>query len=133
MAIFDIKILHEAAPNNAIIYKDTIIASEDCSPIHISVVNMYDNLYSDIEHQTMEYFKKREIYDKYCFDFLKKAIIVAEKCPVIIYTGILTTECDAPCGCWGYDSHCNYHFYKERDVAECFCCSDLKIECSYHK
>lgn len=54
---------------------------------------------------------------------------------VVIYTSRMPTDADAPCGCHGYDSHCDYHCPADRsdNSAACFCCSILDFVCSYHR
>ena len=67
---------------------------------------------------------------------LKKALEALEAteathASITIYTGIPTSDSEAPCGCTGYDDVCWYHRYRE-DVAECYCSQKYQTLCDYH-
>jgi hypothetical protein len=63
---------------------------------------------------------------------LKLALDAAKRTTVQIYTGIPTSNSEAPCGCAEYDV-CWYHRYGEPDVAECYCSCVYNTRCEYHK
>jgi hypothetical protein len=65
-------------------------------------------------------------------DILTRAFKIAELCPVILYTGLVANDVNAPCGCYGYDVVCDYHRHQEYEVAECFCCESMNLKCVYH-
>ena len=73
-----------------------------------------------------------DICDARRYDILLRALKYVDICPVILYTGTPTSDQEAPCGCYGYDSVCDYHRNHDCQVAECFCCAEKNVSCSYH-
>lgn len=74
------------------------------------------------------------------FNLLHMLKLTAEQgASTVIYTSTAPTDVEAPCGCHGYDSHCDYHTpmgcsdNDRRETAACFCCSSLDFVCSYHR
>jgi hypothetical protein len=51
----------------------------------------------------------------------------------VLYTNMETSDAEAPCGCYGRDSVCEYHRFGEPEVAHCGCSTLHKIVCEYHK
>ena len=51
---------------------------------------------------------------------------------IIIYTMLETSDSEAPCGCYGYDSVCEAH-RTQKEILSCGCTHDKVIVCSYHK
>jgi hypothetical protein len=50
----------------------------------------------------------------------------------VCYTGIPTSDSEAPCGCYGRDGTCDYHREEEPDTAPCGCSVSFRIKCAYH-
>ncbi len=65
-------------------------------------------------------------------EILQRVVYLAKYYDVQLYTGIPTSDYDAPCGCQGYDQPCEYHRFRDIDVAACFCCQKLNVLCCYH-
>jgi hypothetical protein len=114
-----ITILHERAPQNA----QPWISFQMQEPGAAILINAEE--ISEGKHTP-------DICDARRHDILLRALKYVDICPVILYTGLVTSYQDAPCGCYGYDSVCNYHRNHDCQVAECFCCSDMNVTCSYH-
>jgi hypothetical protein len=56
-----------------------------------------------------------------------------EKVCFVLYTGIPCDNAMAPCGCYGYDSVCEYHRHHHAElVAPCGCSRHFKTMCDYH-
>lgn len=121
----NLTILHDPAPAGSLYWR-RFTATEDGSPIYVCVSNLYENF--DSANMNTSY----EAYDQRRLAVLKKALKVAEECPVILYTGLMASDIHSPCGCYGYDVVCDYHRNHEYEVAKCFCCKNLNIDCSYH-
>jgi hypothetical protein len=49
----------------------------------------------------------------------------------VIYSGIETSDAEAPCGCYGYDGVCESH--RTHEDLYCGCKPKLGLTCSYHK
>lgn len=50
----------------------------------------------------------------------------------VCYTGIPTSDSEAPCGCYGRDGTCDYHRDGEEEIAACGCSTEYAIKCTYH-
>ncbi len=50
----------------------------------------------------------------------------------VVYSGIYCSDSEAPCGCSGCCSPCDYHRHGEGQIAACGCSKELKIICAYH-
>jgi hypothetical protein len=60
---------------------------------------------------------------------------------VYILTGNYCDAAQAPCGCYGFDSQCDWHVFHRRydeppdfleEFAGCMCSDKYKTKCSYH-
>lgn len=123
----NITILHTIAPADALCWRN-FSASKDGSPIHIRVDNVCEDFRLYVESIDVCW----EAYALRRLDILEKASKIAKVCPVILYTGLVASDTEAPCGCSEYDVLCDYHRHQEYDVAKCFCCDNMNLECSYH-
>ncbi len=112
--VYNITILHERAPRFAQSWKSFQVL-EIGKPVLVDV-----NTHAP------------EMTDALRFKILLDAQELANTCPVILYTGIPTSDHEAPCGCYGYDSVCEYHRSRDSQVADCFCCAEKSVLCSYH-
>lgn len=51
----------------------------------------------------------------------------------VLYTDIAHSDSEAPCGCSGCDSPCDYHHHDAALVADCGCSRHFKTVCAYHE
>ncbi len=107
-----IRVLHSSPYRYALPW-DCIGSHDELDPLHIDVTEV--QIYAD----------RLALLTRLKTEF--------SLCPhITLYTGIPTSECNAPCGCFGYDSCCAYHRYREMDIAECWCSERFGIVCQYH-
>jgi hypothetical protein len=74
-----------------------------------------------------------EDFSAHTFNILYKTLARYPSVTFVCYTGIHTSDSEAPCGCYGRDGTCEYHREKESETAVCGCSVDYKIVCEYHK